>query len=397
MMGPFVPDIITDQLNLIVGFLTGLGFGFLLEQAGFSSSRKLTGLFYGTDFTVLRVFFTAGITAVFGVIILTSLGLLDRNVIYVNPTFLYPAIVGGAIMGVGFVVGGFCPGTAFCGSAIGKIDAMFFVLGGLLGVFLFAEVFPSISDFYRSGAYGDLTLDQWLHINPGLIALGFTVIAVAAFIITARIEKSVNPDAPVYSFPTKSHAAFAVAAIALGVVVSVIPDRQTRLLERATSVAYQQQHPVERIDPQDLALRILDRDNDIQLIDVRPDAKPGDRLPDALTIAVEDMFGKGWEHELAATKKKIFYADDTKPAIEAATLARILGYRNIAVLDGGLSKFKAEVLEVPAPDHPLSFEEQMVYDFRLASAEKIKKLIAEGGKKVVKKRKIKKVQGGCGL
>ena len=62
-MGPFVPDIITNELNLVVGFLIGIAFGFVLEQAGFSSSRKLTGLFYGTDFTVLRVFFSAGVTA----------------------------------------------------------------------------------------------------------------------------------------------------------------------------------------------------------------------------------------------------------------------------------------------------------------------------------------------
>ncbi|MCA9258103.1 MAG: hypothetical protein KDA61_02830, partial [Planctomycetales bacterium] len=102
MMGPFVPDVVTDELNLIVGFLVGLAFGFVLEQAGFSSSRKLTGLFYGTDFTVLRVFFSAGVTAMCGVTLLSKLGLLDVNVIYVHPTYLYAALVGGGVMGLGF-------------------------------------------------------------------------------------------------------------------------------------------------------------------------------------------------------------------------------------------------------------------------------------------------------
>ena len=68
-MGPLVPDVITDELNLVVALLVGIGFGFILEQAGFSSSRKLTGFFYGTDFTVLRVFFTAGVTAMIGVLL----------------------------------------------------------------------------------------------------------------------------------------------------------------------------------------------------------------------------------------------------------------------------------------------------------------------------------------
>ena len=97
-MGPLVPDIITNELNLIVALLVGIAFGYILEQAGFSSSRKLTGLFYGTDFTVLRVFFTAGVTAMVGVLLLIKLGFLDGSVIYVNPTFLHSAIVGGSIM-----------------------------------------------------------------------------------------------------------------------------------------------------------------------------------------------------------------------------------------------------------------------------------------------------------
>jgi len=150
-MGPFVPDIISNEFNLVVALILGVAFGFVLEQAGFSSSRKLTGLFYGTDFTVLRVFFTAGTTAMTGVLLLAAAGLLDTSVIYVNPTFLNSALAGGAIMGVGFVVGGFCPGTSFCGAAVGRIDAMMFVLGGLIGVFGFGEAFPHVQAFYLAG------------------------------------------------------------------------------------------------------------------------------------------------------------------------------------------------------------------------------------------------------
>ncbi|MBN1926339.1 MAG: YeeE/YedE family protein, partial [Prolixibacteraceae bacterium] len=128
-MGPLVPYIISEEFNLIVALLIGIGFGFILEQAGFSSTRKLVGLFYGYDFTVLRVFFTAGVTAMVGVLLLGHYGLLDLSVIYVNPTFLRSALIGGIIMGAGFIIGGFCPGTSVCAAAIGKIDGMLFVLG----------------------------------------------------------------------------------------------------------------------------------------------------------------------------------------------------------------------------------------------------------------------------
>ena len=88
-MGPLVPHVISSEFNFVIAFLIGIGFGFLLEQAGFSSTRKLVGLFYGYDFTVLRVFFTAGITAMIGILLLAHFDQLDLSLIYVNPTFLW--------------------------------------------------------------------------------------------------------------------------------------------------------------------------------------------------------------------------------------------------------------------------------------------------------------------
>lgn len=151
-MGPLVPDIIGNELNFIVALFIGIAFGFILEQAGFSTSRKLVGLFYGYDFTVLRVFFTAGVTAMLGVIVLGHFGLLDLSLIYINPTFLRSAIAGGLIMGLGFVIGGFCPGTSITAAAIGKIDGMIFVLGSVIGVFIFAEGYPVFENFYNADA-----------------------------------------------------------------------------------------------------------------------------------------------------------------------------------------------------------------------------------------------------
>ncbi|MDH7516705.1 MAG: YeeE/YedE thiosulfate transporter family protein, partial [Bacteroidota bacterium] len=121
-MGPLVPDIISQNLNLVAALLIGIAFGAILEQAGFSSSRRLVGLFYGYDFTVLRVFFTAGVTAMAGIILLEHFGLIDINLVYINPLYLQSAIVGGLIMGLGFVIGGYCPGTSVCAAAIGKTD-----------------------------------------------------------------------------------------------------------------------------------------------------------------------------------------------------------------------------------------------------------------------------------
>lgn len=108
-------------------------------------------------------------------------------------------------MGVGVVVGGYCPGTSFCGAAIGKIAAIVFSLGGMLGVLLFGEAFPLVRDFYKAGSLGDLKVFAALGMSQGAFALLLIAVAVAAFVVTTRIELKVNPSAPAKGFPARSH------------------------------------------------------------------------------------------------------------------------------------------------------------------------------------------------
>ncbi|MBN1113441.1 MAG: YeeE/YedE family protein [Bacteroidales bacterium] len=200
-MGPLVAqDIISSEWNFVIALLIGIGFGFVLEQAGFSSSKKLAGVFYGYDFVVLRVFFTAAITAMVGLIFLNYLGLIDMSLVYINPTYLYSTIVGGAIMGVGFILGGFCPGTGVCAAAIGKIDAWFFLLGIFIGIFFFAEAYDLFHDLYlglsdpaafQEGTRNIKVYDQ-IGISGNLFAFGMIIMALVAFIVTAQIEKKVK-------------------------------------------------------------------------------------------------------------------------------------------------------------------------------------------------------------
>ncbi|PLX05655.1 MAG: sulfurtransferase [Marinilabiliales bacterium] len=188
-MGPLIAQgVISSEWNYVIAFMIGISFGFVLERAGFSSSRVLAGVFYGYDFTVLRVFFTAAITAMLGLLYFNYLGWIDLSLIYVNPTFLWPAIVGGVIMGAGFILGGFCPGTSVCAAAIGKIDAMIFLVGIFLGIFIFAEGYPLFKEFYMSSNLGDIKVFDSLGISEGLFAFALIVIALIAFIVTAWIQ-----------------------------------------------------------------------------------------------------------------------------------------------------------------------------------------------------------------
>jgi len=167
----------------------GIGFGFVLEQAGFSSSRKLAGVFYGYDAVVLKVFFTAAVTGMLGLLYFSLFGWIDLSMVWVNPTYLWSAIIGGIIMGAGFIIGGFCPGTSVCAAAIGKIDAMVFVVGIAVGIFGFGELYPMIKSLYLAEYLGQVKLSTIFGISQGVLAFFVIIAALLMFWIAEIAEK----------------------------------------------------------------------------------------------------------------------------------------------------------------------------------------------------------------
>jgi len=185
--------------DFVIAFMLGIGFGFFLEQGGFGNANKLAGQFYFRDLTVFKVMFTAIVTAMTGLIVFNALGWLDLGLVYLNPTYLWPGLVGGLIMGVGFVVGGYCPGTALVGVTTLKVDAVMSVAGGLIGMFIFAELVPIgwLEAFYgleTEGFSGSLSLWQWLDVKPGVVGFVVMLIALAGFIASEWAERKFNPQ-----------------------------------------------------------------------------------------------------------------------------------------------------------------------------------------------------------
>jgi uncharacterized membrane protein YedE/YeeE len=187
-MNLYAQGLLDQPIGLLMALVVGLGFGFWLERAGFGSSRKLTAIFYLRDFAVLKVMFSAMATAAVGLQALAALGYVDLAALYVPPSIVWPQAVGGLLFGLGFVAGGWCPGTAAVGVASGKFDALVFLLGAGLGSLAFAGVQPQLGGFLQAGTCAVGALPEQLGVAGLHGALALLAVALVSFVVAGKVE-----------------------------------------------------------------------------------------------------------------------------------------------------------------------------------------------------------------
>jgi uncharacterized protein len=174
--------------QMVAATFTGIGFGFVLSRAGFDRADNMASIFYGRDFRVMRVMFTAIVTAMLGLYFLDLLGLMPLAQIGLLPTYFWPQLVGGMLLGVGFVVGGYCPGTSIVGVMSGKIDALFFVGGLFFGGLVFTIGYDGLQTFHQSGLLGRVLLHEYFGIPSGVMVPLVVVFAIGSLYAVTRIE-----------------------------------------------------------------------------------------------------------------------------------------------------------------------------------------------------------------
>jgi rhodanese-related sulfurtransferase len=188
MSAPFyATGAFSEQTGFIIIFFVGLAFGFFLERAGFASARKLTAVFYFRDWSVVQMMFTALITAMVGLLFLRSVGWLAWDALTLETTFIGAQIVGGLLLGMGFVAGGYCPGTSVVAAASGRVDGILFIAGLLLGNAIFGFGYGLLLPLYNSGARNVYSLADWTGLGIGTIGFLVVLMALGAF---AAIEYS---------------------------------------------------------------------------------------------------------------------------------------------------------------------------------------------------------------
>ena len=400
-------ELLGQSGSYVIYLLIGLAFGATLETAGFGNSKKLAAQFYFKDLTVFKVMFTAIIVAMTLLFLSSSIGLLDYNLVWVPPTYLWPGIVGGLIMGVGFIVGGFCPGTSLVAMATGKIDGIFFVLGVLAGIFLFGETVSSFAVFFESSFMGRFTLPELFGLDYGVVVLAVVLMALFMFWGAEKIE-AVSGGETAQKAPRRAVPA-AAALVVLAVVGLVIgqPDNADRWqMIEAEQNALLEQRAVQ-IEPVELLSLVHDSRIKAVMIDVRDERHYNlFHIHDARHVPLEDLVSAS-EQLMQEPANTVFItmSNDEARATEAWKILKAESLPNVYLLEGGVNNWirtfgdhdfvRDRYVMNRADDEP-AYRFELAIGARHPAAEPTPHSEAEFEPKVKLELKRAPTSGGCG-
>lgn len=374
---PFLQPLAQNPWTYLVFGVIGFFFGYVLELSGFGNSKKLAAQFYFKDLTVLKVMFTAIVTAMVLLFLSSAIGILDFSLVYVPETHLWPGIVGGLIMGVGFIIGGFCPGTSLVSASTLKIDGIVFVLGALVGVWAFGETVQPYWEWWNSsGFYGRLTLMDVFHLPTGVVVLLVVLMALFMFWGGEQLERIIGKRDLAKEPRLRYAGAGALLLVALAVLVIGQPtaaDKWTQIAAEKEAVLASRQV---QIHPGELLASMADDSLNVVMLDVRPEAEynlfhiHGARQVDAgqISALVPELL-----LEPAGKTVYVVMSNDEQAATAAWKTLTAESVANVYILEGGvnfwLETFAAEDPQItPTPVPPGA--DRLAYTFPAALGER---------------------------
>lgn len=345
-----LPIDVTAEFGKMVGylvfFLLGAGFGATLEVAGFGDSRRLAAQFYFKDMTVLKTMFTGIVVACLLLFLSSALGLLDFAQIAVNETYLWPGIVGGLIMGAGFVIGGYCPGTSVVSAASLKLDGALFFVGTALGAGLFGETVSSFYDFWNSSFTERLLVSDWLGWSVGATVFAVTAMALAMFYGAEKAEEALwlKGTGHKLSWAVSNPKRLIGAGVLLGIasLVWVIgqpdPIRKWKIIGQRYESLLTTRDVF--IDPLEYVKTWNDASIKLVTLDLRPREQfEAFHVSGAKNVALDDLLNPALAAPLAQLPTQgvvVVIADTEAQSVQAWQWLKVQGVTNLYILENGL-------------------------------------------------------------
>ena len=345
-------DVLADlgkPLGYLVFFLIGAGFGFALEIAGFGDSRRLAAQFYLKDMTVLKTMFTGILVACLLIFLSSSIGVLDFSQLVVNETYLWPGIIGGLIMGVGFVIGGYCPGTSLVSAASLKIDGFVFLSGTVIGAGVFGETIKYFEDLWYSSYKGRYLVSDSLDWSIGATVLGVTILALVFFYAAEKTEeffrKKETGEPWSWKITKRSYIFSSIVLVLTAIVILVIgqpdPIRKWKMMESKYSEQLTSKavfiHPLEYVK--------TNNDASIKLItlDLRTASEfDAFHIFGAVNLKLDNLLDPKFVSQYAQLPTNgvvILIADKDEVSVKAWEYLKVQGVVNVYILENGLQNW----------------------------------------------------------
>lgn len=177
--------------QLLLALILGGLFGAVLDRIGATNPGYIIKMLNLTDLHLMKTILAGiGVASVllFGGLML---GLVDVGHMSVKDAY-FGVFLGGLLLGAGFAVAGYCPGTGLTAAATGRIDAVVFVLGGLVGAAAYMVTYAAVEStgvlakiLGGKATLGAIAESGYPALLPGIsgeilgLAVGFALIAVA--------------------------------------------------------------------------------------------------------------------------------------------------------------------------------------------------------------------------
>ncbi|HET9599048.1 MAG TPA: YeeE/YedE thiosulfate transporter family protein, partial [Anaeromyxobacteraceae bacterium] len=337
------------HVGLVVAIASGFCFGFVLERAGFGRAQKLVGQFYGYDLSVFKVMFTAVVTAMTVVLLASAAGLTEFKVIAdhaASATWLVPFVAGGIVVGMGFVMSGYCPGTSWVAMGSGKVDGLFTVVGSMLGGLVWSELEgrPGFAAFHNATYLGSFYLWELFHLparaGPAIVGAAVVAMAVACFALAERVERALagRADPLARGTPGGRPRRFVISGLAAGAAAA--------LALLLVPVGTQAVPSPAQLSAADLARRVLEEPWSVRVVDLRRrEACAARRVPGAECVP-EPELGKLGLADASPARDLVLVADGSLAATPPAAGAfpgRVLA------LSGGWKAWEEYALAPPSP------------------------------------------------
>ncbi len=178
--------------TILLAIVIGAAFGATLDRIGAANPNMIGKMLNLTNLHLMKTILLAigvGSILMFGgqMAGLVSVGHMSVKAAYIG------VFLGGLLLGGGWALSGYCPGTGVCAAATGRKDALFFIAGGLLGAAAYMATYPAwkASGLLDNIAGGKVTLGAVPESGyDGLTAVPGDILGIvlgAVFVIVAFV------------------------------------------------------------------------------------------------------------------------------------------------------------------------------------------------------------------